>query len=108
MNPTVILGIDTRISEKTTVILTTGNVQFEKQVKSAHHHAQKILMLLKSLLVEHNLTFGDISEVTVVLGNGSFTGLRVGSAIANALAWSLGIPLNDDQRLISDIHYEER
>ena len=35
-----------------------------------------------------------INEIKVNLGPGSFTGLRVGVAVANALGWALKIPVN--------------
>ena len=39
-------------------------------------------------------TIKDITEIEVNLGPGSFTGLRVGGSVANALGWLLGIPVN--------------
>jgi tRNA threonylcarbamoyladenosine biosynthesis protein TsaB len=35
-----------------------------------------------------------IKEIEVNLGPGSFTGLRVGVSVANALAWTLKVPVN--------------
>ena len=51
----------------------------------------------------------DISEIEVNTGPGSFTGLRVGVSIANALGWALGIPVNGKDLKkgeVVDIKYE--
>jgi tRNA threonylcarbamoyladenosine biosynthesis protein TsaB len=41
-----------------------------------------------------NLKFKDLAKIQVKTGPGSFTGLRVGVSTANALGFSLGIPVN--------------
>lgn len=57
--------------------------------------AQVVLPLIDQLLKKHNLTLQDIRAIEINTGPGSFTGLRVGIAIANALAFSLNIPVNN-------------
>lgn len=54
---------------------------------------QSTLTLIDKLLKKHKLRVNDINsiEVNTVLG-GSFTGIRVGMAIANALSFALKIP----------------
>ena len=49
---------------------------------------------LKQILKKHQKTLGDLSEIEINLGPGSFTGLKVGVAVANALGWALKIPIN--------------
>ncbi|MCL5746911.1 MAG: tRNA (adenosine(37)-N6)-threonylcarbamoyltransferase complex dimerization subunit type 1 TsaB [Patescibacteria group bacterium] len=56
--------------------------------------SQILLILIDRLLSEHNLGINDINEVKVNLGPGSFTGLRVGIAVANTLGFALKIPIN--------------
>lgn len=50
---------------------------------------KKIDKLLKS----QNSDWADLSGVLVFAGPGSFTGLRIGASVANALAESLDIPV---------------
>ena len=47
---------------------------------------QDILGAINELLQKQGNTFGNISEIEVNTGPGSFTGTRVGVTIANALA----------------------
>ena len=55
---------------------------------------QDVLFFLNGLLEKKNKTLDDLSEIEVNPGPGSFTGSRVGVAIANALAFALKIKVN--------------
>jgi tRNA threonylcarbamoyladenosine biosynthesis protein TsaB len=48
---------------------------------------------LRALLEAHSYTFADINGIAVFKGPGSFTGLRIGISVANALADGLQIPI---------------
>jgi len=54
---------------------------------------------IKKLLGTRNLSLDTIDRVTINEGPGSFTGLKVGAAIANALNYALG-NLKDFKKLI--------
>lgn len=56
--------------------------------------AQVVLPLFDKLLKRNNLKMSDISAIEVNTGPGSFTGIRVGISIANALSFALHIPVN--------------
>ena len=57
--------------------------------------AEKLHQFIHDKLVENNADWEDISEITFMSGPGSFTGLRIGAAVVNALASELKIPLYD-------------
>lgn len=48
---------------------------------------------IKKLLDDANLTWNDVSGVVVFKGPGSFTGLRIGFAVANTLAYTNKAPI---------------
>lgn len=56
--------------------------------------AQVVLPLFDKLLKKHSLKISDITNIVVNTGPGSFTGIRVGISIANALSFTLNIPVN--------------
>lgn len=56
--------------------------------------AENTLEKIDSILKEKKLSIYDISEISVNRGPGSFTGLKIGTAIGNALSFSLAIPIN--------------
>ncbi len=48
------------------------------------------LKSINELLKKHKLKLEDLEDVDYNPGPGSFTGLRVGAAVVNALNWALG------------------
>jgi tRNA threonylcarbamoyladenosine biosynthesis protein TsaB len=82
------LYIDTSSSEEITIKL--GNKSFTTDARTKK--AQALLPFIVQSLKKEKKTLKDISEIEVFPGPGSFTGLRVGVAIGNALSWSLGLP----------------
>src|ERR1700690_3954414 len=70
----------------------------EKQLTSltwpAHRQlAETIHQQIRQVLTEQNKTLQDLQGLAVFAGPGSFTGLRIGISVANALADSLQIPI---------------
>jgi len=55
--------------------------------------AETIHQTLRQLLHDHNLQLSDIEGIVAFKGPGSFTGLRIGLSVANALAYGLGVPI---------------
>jgi len=56
-------------------------------------HAQKLLSLIHAVLNESNAGWGDVDRIAVGVGPGTFTGLRIGIATAQALAQATAIEL---------------
>lgn len=99
------LFIDTSSSEK--IIVGFDDKRFE--TKARKEKSQRLLPFIDELMQKQNKKFKDISEIEVNTGPGSFTGLRVGVSVANALGWALGIPVNGkdlSKGEIIDIKYE--
>ena len=48
---------------------------------------------IKELLESQNISWDEIEAIVVFKGPGSFTGLRIGMSVANALAYSLSAPI---------------
>jgi len=57
--------------------------------------SQQVLSLINQILKKNKKTLKDLTAIEVETGPGSFTGLRVGLAVANALGWALKIPINN-------------
>jgi tRNA threonylcarbamoyladenosine biosynthesis protein TsaB len=55
--------------------------------------SDELLGRLATFLAEHNAHFSDLTGVIIFSGPGSFTSLRIGHTVVNALADSLGIPV---------------
>lgn len=83
----VTLYIDSRDNKNTIVSIIDNGKKIS--LNSSKTHAQTILPLIKELINQNNLSIKDIDKIAVEPGPGSFTGVRVGVAIANALSFSL-------------------
>ncbi|MBI2593178.1 tRNA (adenosine(37)-N6)-threonylcarbamoyltransferase complex dimerization subunit type 1 TsaB [Candidatus Daviesbacteria bacterium] len=66
--------------------------------------SQVLLNLITEILKENNLEFKDLKGIKVEKGPGSYTGLKVGASIANALGFALGIPVNG-KKMETDLDY---
>ena len=66
--------------------------QAHRQLAETIHH--KIDQLLKS----NSKKLDQIQGIIVFQGPGSFTGLRIGLSVANALAYSLNVPITAEQK----------
>lgn len=55
--------------------------------------AETIHLKLKDILGKQRITLSDLGGIVVYEGPGSFTGLRIGISVANALSYSLDIPI---------------
>jgi tRNA threonylcarbamoyladenosine biosynthesis protein TsaB len=88
------LFIDTTDTAKTCVALEIDGKRVEKTIPESYRKAQTVLPLLEELLRKTNRRLSDIEAITVSTGPGSFTGLRVGIAIANALGALLSVSVN--------------
>ncbi|MCG2686473.1 hypothetical protein L6258_03875 [Candidatus Parcubacteria bacterium] len=67
--------------------------RYKKLVKVGDHQVETegdVLNAVKSLFEKMGIGWKDIEKVEINEGPGSFTGLRVGAAIANAANYALG------------------
>lgn len=89
----MILFINTSDFNNLTLILQEGAVVrlFVKSV--AFNENYKTNEFLQKFLKESKVTPKDLTKIIVCSGPGSFTGIRVGVALAQALGFALGIPV---------------
>ena len=66
------------------VVLKKENQLFYEIGESKMHHNEAMLPLIDELLTENGLTIKGVEELGVVIGPGSFTGIRVGIATIKA------------------------
>lgn len=89
------LRIDTSNNLVTRVELEIKDKKYKLEEKRKKPRDQNVLDLIDKLIKSQGSTLKDIDEIEVKTGPGSFTGLRVGVSIANALSFALGIPVNE-------------
>ena len=91
----MILQINTKDRKVITVALRDAQGKLVKSLTEENEYGSQVLLpLISKLLDQENLIFKDLKGIKVETGPGSFTGLRVGVSVANALGFALGIPVN--------------
>jgi tRNA threonylcarbamoyladenosine biosynthesis protein TsaB len=91
----MVLKIDTTNTEEITVSLKDQKTAKEDTLVSRQQKGSQVLLpMIVKILKKNKANFKDISQIKVNPGPGSFTGTRVGVAVANALGYALGIPVN--------------
>jgi len=94
---TKILLIDTASNKEIKVGVEINGKKYLLKRKIGVGKAQAVLPLIDTLLEKKNLKIGDISRIKVNVKYGSFTGVRVGLAVANALSFVLKVPVEKIQ-----------
>ena len=84
------LYIDTSDSER--ISIQIDGKEFVTDAKK--EKAQKLLQFILDTLETNELTERDIEEIEVNVGPGSFTGLRVGISVAQAIGFANDILVN--------------
>lgn len=91
----MILGLNTATNRTYISLIDKDNVVDERSWPAVQNEAETLLPRLQSILDSNSVSWGNIDEIAVISGPGPFTALRVSIAIANALAYGLGVPLVD-------------
>jgi tRNA threonylcarbamoyladenosine biosynthesis protein TsaB len=76
------------------LVLFDGQTKLEEIIWQAHRElAETIHIKIRELLETQSKSLKDLEGIITYQGPGSFTGLRIGLSVANALADSLAIPI---------------
>ncbi len=98
------LIIDTTEPTETTIKLQL-DTGIDKITEDNIPKSQRTLVLIDKILKRNKINPTDIDEIEVNTGPGSFTGTRVGVAIANALGFGLDIKVNGKKSKIVEPKY---
>lgn len=88
------LIIDTRDNKRVIARLEDDGKIFEEVSTSENRYPESILLLIERACTKAEITIQDIDEIRVEEGPGSYTGLKVGASVANALGFSLEKKVN--------------
>lgn len=83
------LLIDTRDSGKISARIESGEQVFEEASEGSPRRPESILLVIERVCKKAGVKLDDIEEINVEEGPGSYTGLKVGVSVANALSFSL-------------------
>jgi tRNA threonylcarbamoyladenosine biosynthesis protein TsaB len=89
----VTIAINTASKKTAIALVKDEKVLGEKSWQSENDEAEKLMPAIDELIKKHKLKYDDLKKVIVIKGPGSFTGLRVGIAAANTIAFLQKIPI---------------
>ncbi|MBI2599395.1 tRNA (adenosine(37)-N6)-threonylcarbamoyltransferase complex dimerization subunit type 1 TsaB [Candidatus Daviesbacteria bacterium] len=100
----MILHIDTKDQKIVRLSLKDKDKIIKTLSEENEYGSQVLLPLIEKLLKEEKLEYKDLKGIEVETGPGSFTGLRVGVSVANALGFALRIPVNG-KKMETELQY---
>jgi len=89
----MILAIDTATRSASLAVHDGAAVRAEFTWDTSDHHTVELMPRMVEMLAQINVTIDQLSGLGVSIGPGSFTGVRVGVALAKGLAVSRNIPI---------------
>lgn len=89
----MLLALETATDRASIAVGPSEAEAVETNVSGARRHASSLLPMVKTVLAKAGATLDDLTAVVVSDGPGSFTGLRVGAAVAKALVQTRGLGL---------------
>ncbi len=87
-----ILAIETSTAA-CSVALSVGGARFSRYSEEPRSHTRLIMTMVDAVLVEAGLRVSDLDAIAVTVGPGSFTGLRIGFATVQGLAFAAQLPV---------------
>jgi tRNA threonylcarbamoyladenosine biosynthesis protein TsaB len=98
-----LLAIDTS-TDWAGIALTDGAALAELNWTAGRQQTTQVMPEIQRLIGRMGLEPEDLGAVAVAIGPGSFSGLRVGMAIANGLAIATGIPILGVSTILLTVH----
>lgn len=88
-----ILAIESASVTASCAVSDGDNILGEFTLSHKKTHSEKLMPLIEELMRELDIKLQDIDVIAVSEGPGSYTGLRIGAAIAKSMAFAANIPI---------------
>ncbi len=87
------LAIETATDLASVAVGRPGSGAVERELTGTRRHAAELVPMIDAALREAGAGLDDVTGLVLSDGPGSFTGLRIGAAVAKALVQARGLPL---------------
>ncbi len=99
----IVLGLDTAGRLGGIGIVSEGRLLGASVLGVQEGHSQNLLPATQSLMKSLGLGPADVDGIAVAIGPGSYTGLRIGVAVAKALGYAWGVPVRGVSTLLATV-----
>ena len=89
----MLLALDTSTRQTGVALYDDAQVLHETVWRSKRRHTVELIPAIEEALAMNGCTLDDLKAVAVATGPGSYTGLRIGLAVAKGLALGRHLPL---------------
>lgn len=89
----IVLGLDTSTSIAGIGLVSSNGTLAELNINLETAHSERLLSNIDYLLNLSDLSLGDLTGLSISIGPGSFTGLRIGLATVKGLAYASNKPI---------------
>ena len=83
----MILGIETSVEHVGVALGDYRGIRAHSMLASDRRHAESLTPMIEFVMQQAEVEMSDLSAVAVDVGPGLFTGMRVGIAAAQSIAW---------------------
>ena len=87
-----ILAFDTSAKTASVAVCDGGNILGVSNIDNGLTQSELVLPMAEALLSQLKMSFADVELYAVTVGPGSFTGVRIGTALVKGLAFGKDIP----------------
>jgi len=89
----IVLGIESASETASCAILSEEKLLGEYSQNIGKTHSENLMALIDTLIIDTDTSLKDLSGIAITKGPGSYTGLRIGIAIAKSMSQSLKLPI---------------
>lgn len=90
----VILHIETATKICSVAVSEAGNIlAFHEEHPDNYVHGEQLTLFIEKVCIKARIELSDLDAVSVSIGPGSYTGLRIGLSTAKGLCFGLDIPI---------------
>lgn len=89
----LLLCFDTSDKSCTACIVSGREIVAERETHETYKHSEMLAPFIREMLDQLTLEPADLSGIVINKGPGSYTGLRVGFALAKAIGYASGLPI---------------
>ncbi len=89
----ILLAIETSTPDGGAALWRDGTVLASVENDGAATHSERLMPAIEAILTQSQLALNDLDGIAVSIGPGSFTGLRIGLAVAKGLAAATEKPI---------------
>lgn len=93
----MILAMRTDKPEAELHVIENGKVIGSSSWQAHRELADTLLKKINQILVKNQANIKSLEGIIIFTGNGSFTGLRIGTTVANSLSYGLSIPITSGE-----------